>query len=226
MSSIFESVVAQNRARASFGGLREPAGNEVSEKAFFESVSDKALLEAADKADNQVMRAYAMALAIEFVNDGDDTADALDAYAQGMADADEDGEIGEPEQEDYEESLSLLGDALVALGVPAKIAASAMEGDDAAAAKAYAIAVEMIDSEDFDEDETISNFSVRETLIAEATKKVIRGGEVKLIKKRLVKKKMSSAQRQGLKKARMKSHSSGAKRARAKSMKIRKSRGM
>ncbi len=221
----FAQMGGQASRRTNFNSLLESKkpGQEITEKAFFESAGDDLMLEAIDKAGNQSMRADAMAVVLAFLEDGDDSAEALDLYAQALADSDEDGEIGDPEQEDYELFLTLMAEALAALGVPSKIAVAAMEGDDAAA-KAYTAASDFV--EDADEDDLIAEFSVREAMILEATKKVIRNGKVKTIKKPVHKKKMSSAQKQSLKKAQRKSHTASAKKARSKSMKARKSRGM
>ncbi|MGL4349442.1 MAG: hypothetical protein ACRDC7_00910 [Aeromonas veronii] len=229
MTSKFESVVGLQGPQVSFNRLLEGKKDgqpEITEKAFFESVGDDSIMESIDKAGNQAMRADAMAVVLAFVEDGDDSAEALDLYAQALADSDEDGEIGDPEQEDYELFLTLMAEALTALGVPAKIAMSAMEGDDAAASKAYTAASDFVEASEVDEDTLIAEFSVREAMIMEATKKVIRDGKVKVIKKPVHKKKMSSAQKQALKKAQRKAHTASAKKARAKSMKARRSRGM
>lgn len=229
MTSKFEQIGMGRGSHTNFAPLLEsakkPAG-EISEVAFFESVSEDDMMEAIDKAGQQAMRADAMAVVLAFVDDGDDSAESLDLYAQALADSDEDGDIGDPEQEEYELYLTLMAEALVALGVPPKVAMSAMEGDDAAAAKAFTAASDFVSASEVDEDTLISEFSVREAMIMEATKKVIRDGKVKMIKKPVHKKKMSSAQKQALKKAQRKAHTASAKRARAKSMKARRSRGM
>lgn len=228
IKTTFEQLGGRTSQRTNFTSLLESKkpGQEITEKAFFESAGDDLMLEAIDKAGNQSMRADAMAVVLAWIDDGDDSAEALDLYAQALADSDEDGEIGDPEQEDYELNLTLMAEALAALGVPTKIAVSAMEGDDAAAAKAYTAASDFVESSEADEDDLIAEFSVREAMILEATKKVIRDGKVKTIKKPVHKKKMSSAQKQSLKKAQRKAHTASAKKARAKSMKARKSRGM
>lgn len=205
---------------------KEPQEQSITESAFFESVNEEAVSDAIDKAANQSARADAMAVVLAYVDDGDDSAEALDAYAQALADSDEDGDIGEPEQEDYETNLTLMAEALVALGVPAAVAMDAMGGDDAAAAKAFTVASDFVEKSDASEDDLIAEFSVREAMMMEATMRVIRDGKVRMIRKPLKKKRLSSAQKAGLKKARMKAHSGAAKRARAKSMKLRKSRGM
>ncbi|GAL07944.1 baseplate or tail tube [Photobacterium aphoticum] len=72
----------------------------------------------------------------------------------------------------------------------------------------------------------IAEFGVRETLMNEAIKKVVRDGKVVTINTNKRKRKMTAAQKAALKKARLKAHSSSAKAARKKAMKTRHSRGM
>jgi len=76
-----------------------------------------------------------------------------------------------------------------------------------------------------DQDQFIANYSVRENMMLEAVRKVVRDGKVKYIKKPLRKRRMSSAQKAALKKARRKANTGAAKRARRKSMGIRKKVG-
>ena len=198
---------------------------EVTETAFFESITEDKMLEAVQGAANQSARADAMAMLLAWIDDGDDSADALDAYAQALADVDEDGEIGEgDEQKAYEVSLTLMAEALVALGVSPKVAMGAMKGEETDAVKAFTSASDFIS--EADEDELIAEFAVRETMMLEAVKKVIRDGKVTYIKKPLKKRRMSPAQKAALKKARSKSNTAAAKAARKKSMRARSSRGM
>lgn len=204
----------------------EPSGpEEITEKAFFESADDKAMLEAVQGPAEQGARADAMAMILAWLDDGDDSADSLDAYAQALADVDEDGDIsGDEEQALYEGSLTTMAEALAALAVPAKVAMGAMDGSDEDAAKAFNAAADFIANAD--EDELIADFSVREAMMLEAMQKVIRDGKVKMIRKPLRKKRLSAAQKAALRKARAKSHNAAARAARKKSMRVRKSRGM
>lgn len=223
--------IAQGDKNQMFGALLgtkdKPAQEGVSETAFFESVAtDEMLNEAAAGVANTTARADAMAVVLAWYDDGDDAAEGLDAYAQALADSDEDGEIGEPEEEEYHQFLTLMADAMVFLGVPAKTATDAMKGDDAAAAKAMQEIETRMNGDDADEDDLIVAYSTREAVMNEAKVKVVRGGKVKFIQKPLRKKIMSAAQKAALRKARRKAHTGAAKVARRKSMKARKSRGM
>lgn len=214
------------QALAMFDGVQQPDAGTQTEKAFFDSVSDEQMLDAVSNAAVQGARADAMAMVIEWVADGDDSAIGLDAYAQALADVDEDGEVsGDDEQEAYEQSLTLMAEALVSLGASVQVATDAMGGDDAAAAKAFVAAGDALDG-DVDADSLIAKFAVRESMMMDAVVKVIRDGKVKLIRKPLRKKRLSPAQRAALKKARMKANTAAARTARKKSMRMRKSRGM
>lgn len=211
---------------AMLDGVKKPDPGSVTEKAFFDSVTDKQMLDAVANVALQSARADAMAMVIEWVADGDDTAEGLDIYAQALADVDEDGEVsGDEEQAAYEQALTLMAEALVSLGVSVQVATDAMGGDDGAAAKAFVAAGDALDG-DVDADDLISAFSVRESMMMDAVVKVIRDGKLKLIRKPLRKKRLSAAQRAALKKARMKANTAAARTARKKSMRMRKSRGM
>ncbi|WP_147822900.1 hypothetical protein [Aeromonas hydrophila] len=211
---------------AMLDGVKQPDPGSMTEKAFFDGVTDKQMLDAVANVALQSARADAMAMVIEWVADGDDTAEGLDIYAQALADVDEDGEVsGDEEQAAYEQALTLMAEALVSLGVSVQVATDAMGGDDGAAAKAFVAAGDALDG-DVDADDLISAFSVRESMMMDAVVKVIRDGKLKLIRKPLRKKRLSAAQRAALKKARMKANTAAARTARKKSMRMRKSRGM
>lgn len=192
----------------------------LSEKLMFESVDEELVLESISKTADVSLRSNAMAAVIAFAEEGMNTAEELDLMAVGMADLDEDGEVSEPEQEDYEESLNAMADALEHLGLEASVIEKSFEDDDAAEEVALHVANYLDDLDD--QDQYIANYSVRENMMLEAVKKVVRDGKVKYIKKPLRKRRMSAAQKAALKKARRKSNTGAAKRARRKSMKLRK----
>lgn len=211
---------------AMFDGAKPVEPGSQTEKAFFDGVTDQQMLDAVSSAASQAARADAMAMVIEWVADGDDSAEGLDIYAQALADVDEDGEVsGDDEQAVYEQALTLMAEAMVSMGVSAQVATDAMGGDDAAAAKAF-VAIGDALSEDVDPDDVISAFSVREAMMMDAVVKVVRDGQIKMIRKPLRKKRLSPAQRAALKKARAKANTAAARTARKKSLRIRRSRGM
>ncbi|WCH25164.1 hypothetical protein [Aeromonas salmonicida] len=212
-------------AVAMFDGVKAADPASMTEKAFFDSVTDQQMLDAVAGAAVQAARADAMAMVIEWVADGDDSAEGLDIYAQALADVDEDGEVtGDEEQGAYEQALTLMAEALATLGVPTQVAIDAMGGDDSAAAKAFVAAGDALG--DVDADDTISAFAVRESMMMDAVVKVVRDGKLKLIRRPLRKKRLSAAQRAALKKARAKANTAASRTARRKSMRIRKSRGL
>jgi hypothetical protein len=213
-------------AVAMLDGVKNKDPASMTEQAFFDSVTDEQMLDAVAGAAMQAARADAMAMVVEWVADGDDSAEGLDVYAQALADVDEDGEVtGDEEQEAYEQALTLMADALVSLGVPVQVATDAMGGDDSAAAKAFVTAGDFLGG-DVNVDEMIAEFAVRESMMMDAMVRVVRDGKVKLIRKPLRKKRLSAAQRAALKKARAKANTASARAARRKSMRIRSGRGM
>lgn len=234
MTNKFSQIYQQRNANPFSGmvalqsaGANQSQEQQVSERAFFESVSADQTDDAIGNAGIQAARADSMAMILEWLADGDDTAEALDIYAQGLGDVDMDGEVaGDEEEAIYQDSLTLMAEALVYLGVPASTASSAMEGDDAAAAKAFVTAGDAVENSSDDEDTIINKFAVRETMMLEATVKVVRDGQLKTIRRPLRRKRLSAAQRAALKKARTKAHSASARAARRKSLRIRKSRGL
>lgn len=193
----------------------------LAEKLMFESMDEALINESISKTADMPMRSNAMAAVMAFAEEGMNTAEELDLMAVGMADVDEDGEVSEAEQEDYEESLNAMADALEHVGLSGEVIGKAFDGDDEAAEEVALHVADYIDGLE-DQDQYIANYSVRENMMLEAVRKVVRDGKVKYIKKPLRKRRMSSAQKSALKKARRKSNTGAAKRARRKSMSIRK----
>lgn len=193
----------------------------LSEKLMFESVSDELITEAISSSAEIQIRSNAMAAVFTFADEGMNTAEELDAMAVGLADVDEDGDNSDQEQDDYEEALNALSDALEHIGVSPETIEKALSDDDAAAEE-VALHIANFADELEDEDTFIASYSVREKLMMEAVRKVVRDGKVKWIKKPLRKRRMSAAQRAALKKARRKANTGAARRARKKSMRIRK----
>lgn len=193
----------------------------ISEKMLFESLDENLLTEAVSAGAEITLRSNAMASILAFADEGMTTADELDAFAVGIADADDDGEVTDPEQEDYEEALNAIADALEHVGVEPELIEKAL-GDDDDAAEQVAMHIANYADELDDEDQFIANYSVREKIMTEALRKVVRDGKVKWIKKPLRKRRMSAAQKAALRKARRKANTGAAKRARRKSMNLRK----
>ena len=214
LTNELEEVTEQHFFESLVAGDEEGEGEELDP--YFEAVSKQAAT---------VSRADAMAGVIEWLEGTDPSADSFEAMAQGLADLDDDeGDMSKSEQAEFDATLTTMAQALVFLGVSAEMASSVADDDDDAAEKAFKTATDAKSGKD--DSELIADFSVRESMMLEAVKKVIRDGKVVKIKKRTTKKRQSPAQKQALKKARMKAHSSSAKASRRKSLKKRKSTSM
>jgi len=194
------------------------------------------VLDAAIEAHTEVnARADAMAVTLDWLDGEDRTADSLADYVEIALFDDSDDSIFDDDSDqesaidddDYSEMYGFVGQSLIELGgKPESVEAFINDDDeDAGYAVADQIALKLEEANDTDTD-IISRFSLGGAIYDDAKKRVIRGGEVKFIKKRKRKKRLSGAQRAALKKARMKSHKGNAKKSRRKSMKKRKARGL
>lgn len=179
----------------------------------------------ADLAEGQV-RADAMGIALIFVADGDYSADYLQAMLTGFVDEDENEELSEEEAAHYEMLAASLVDAFVSLGASKDNAQAAVNGDNAAAERLGDFLAGRMEDNPKSDDEIVSRFAVEGGMVLEATKRVVRDGVLMTIKVPTRKKRLTPAQRAALKKARMKANTAAAKAARAKSMRMRKQRGL
>lgn len=202
---------------------------DLTEDAIFASVGDDALLASvSDLADKQT-RSLAAAIAVEFSTGEDNTYSNLESLVIGaVADPEdeEESDLDEEEHKDFNELLSVVADALIKFsGKEIKLVQKAFddEDDDLLESIASAVAEKMKGESD---DEMIADYAVREEILLSAVKKVIRGGQVKLVKTNRKKKRMSPAQKAALKKAQKKSHNSASRAKRKKSNRVRKQRGM
>jgi hypothetical protein len=186
---------------------------------------------AEDFAAKQLM-SHGMSVVLGWVSAGDFSFDALDMYIQGVADLDGDGEVqeGGDEESYYNEMFSAVADAMCEIGADESDVAKFIgdEDDDTGLIIGTTLS-DKIGAMESSDDDIISNhvLGLGVEPIMESMVKRIRGGVVTWGKKKLRRRtQMSSAQRTGLKKARLKAHSAIATRNRTHSMKIRKSRGM
>ena len=203
--------------------------NTIEENLLLSSMDEDIVLAALSELSDKQHRSLAASIAIEFSRSDDNSYSALESIVIGSIDDDEDGgeaELTEEEQEEFNLILSLVGDALVAFsGKDIKLVQKALEKEDDELLDSIASGVvEKIKSESTSE--LVADFSVKEKLLLSSTKKVIRNGELKLIKTNRKKRKMSAAQKQALKKARKKSHSAAARAKRKKSNRKRAQRGL
>lgn len=240
MSKLFESLAAQNRddhalsvaiyttgnpVVAPSTPVKEPAGAVVDPVIVGDDGQDY-LFEAVAQSAVTNYRAAGMAGVISWAEVGEPTADDFDLTAMGLADVNEDGDVTPEEEDGYNEILFAMTQALDSLGVTSDAVQKMLDGDDTAAAKVYAELTDALDKTDKSTDELVADFSVAKDAMTEAKAKVIRDGKVKWIRRPLRKKRLSSAQRAALKKARMKAHTAAARISRARSMKKRQQAGL
>jgi hypothetical protein len=174
-------------------------------------------------------RLQAASVVLEWIRNGDGSFSEFEELAIGLADLDSDGEIEDGEENHFNDVLGLMADALVALGASESDVTAFVdeESDDKGEELSFSLSEKLPNSTDEDaNEELVTNFMSGGELMLAAVRKVIRNGKVKLVKKRVKKRRISSAQRAGLKKARRSANKSGAKLNRKKSMRLRKSRGM
>ncbi len=196
---------------------------EISEEAFFESVDEELFLESIEKAAEQDYRSNAAAAVIQWIADGDAEYDALDAIIHGLASDDDVEELDDDEYEDYSAITDYVGEFVEQYGAPVESIQLMSEDDDAAEVVFNAVQEALKGKST---DEAVADFAVRGSLMLEAVKKVIRNGQVKLIKVKRKKRRLNAAQKAALKKARRKANTAKAKAKRAKAMRQRKSRGL
>ena len=177
------------------------------------------------------------------LGDNETYSQRLDALIMGFCDMDGNGEIGDDENDMYQMMWGLVGDYMQAKGASFDdVEAIANKGDDAAASRVMELIAESLPDGDgaeiedintwtFDEESTGSIFdSCKNETAMDATYKkqvVIRGG--KKVRKNVRVSgtvHLSGAQKAGIKKAQMKSHSAGAQMKRMKSMKVRAKFGL
>jgi hypothetical protein len=194
------------------------------EESIFEAASQDAGAFA-----GQQQRAAAMATVLTWLDEKDFSFDAINALVIGMVDLDGDDEIGDDEEQDYNEFLACVGTALTKLGAsPENVTSFLDDEEDDQGGKLGKFLGKKLDGVSVDDNQLVTRYATAtgSESIFESTTKVVRNGQIVLKKKRVKKYRMSAAQRQALKKARRKSHSAAAKRNRAKSMRMRKKRGL
>ena len=185
------------------------------------------ILEAANRSAMQNALSDAADAVFAWADSGDLTFDSLDGFVQAIAGIsdDDDAEVTEEQDDAYNEAWANVADFLAACGVDDDLIEALADDEDDDAAADVGSAIAGLDSDDRDELEAA--FVVAGTsdeMLTEAFKKVVRNGEIKLIRKRLRKKRLTAAQKSALKKARRKAQTGAAKLARKKSMKLRRKR--
>ncbi|AFT97421.1 hypothetical protein AMBAS45_20006 (plasmid) [Alteromonas macleodii str. 'Balearic Sea AD45'] len=191
------------------------------------TIPEQILDDASNDLGEKQIRANAMAAALTWLEDNDASYSNFEAIVAGLADLDEDGEVTEPEEDLFNEILTMGADSLVELGANAANVQGFIDDEsEEAGEKLHTYLNDKLADNEKSDDELITEYAVKAKLVLDATQRVVRNGKVKVIKKPLKKKRLSSAQKAALKKARRKANNSGARRKRAKSMKSRRQRNM
>ena len=158
------------------------------------------------------------------LDDGETLADRLISYFVGIADEDADGELSEDDQAVIEQAMESAGDYMESLGVDASDIDSLLNDRDEDAAERVQDLLKsaFADMDSAEGDERIDG----DTVAFDATykkKRVVRGGKMTWVKKRVSGNvRLSAKQKLGLKKTRRKANSTAARHKRMKSMRLRK----
>ncbi len=184
------------------------------------------ILEAANRSAMQNALSDAADAVFARADSGDLTFDSLDGFVQAIAGIsdDDDSEVTEEQDDAYNEAWANVADFLAACGVDDDLIEALADDEDDDAAADVGASIAGLDSDDRDELEAA--FVVAGTsdeMLTEAFKKVVRNGEIKLIRKRL-RKTSDCGSKIGAEKARRKAQTGAAKLARKKSMKLRRKR--
>lgn len=231
--------------RAIFGSGCFESGDkstpENDDKAMLESAEQKtqakpkedietAMMEAVESRAQGDMRSLAASMLAGWIEDGDPEADSFDALAitmAGLADIDEDTDFTDEQVDAYNDALAALADAAVALGADQDDVTEMIDDEDDSAAERVYDALSESDTDMMETAIAIYTVAGGDSAMLEAVrKKVVRDGKVTIIRKRPRPRRMTSLQKQALKKARRKAHTSVANINRKKSMRIRKKRGL
>tara|TARA_Y100000588_G_scaffold99838_1_gene108498 strand:+ start:24307 stop:24969 length:663 start_codon:yes stop_codon:yes gene_type:complete len=200
------------------------AEEDLTETAFFESVDDNMMLESIERMAVTQDRMAAASACVQWANGGDATADTLDALLYGSAGGVDDEELSDSQMAMYESLQNHASEFILSIsGIQEDKLLDFGEDEEAVNHIFESLEAGL---ENVDSDEAVAEFAVRESMMLEAKKKVIRDGKVTFINTKKRKRRMSAAQKAALKKARAKSRTGASKAARKKSMRQRKSRGM
>lgn len=169
----------------------------------------------------------AMAVALQWIEDGEYTYDALDNLVYGMTIDDPEADEPEPNEEAYVEMLNGVADAMIELGASKDGVISFLQDEDDEAGEIIGNRLSSVmDSASEDDYTLITRFAVG-GMVLDGMEKVVRDGEITWIRKKPKKKRiMSAEQKAALRKAQAKSHNGASKAKRKKAMRMRKSAGL
>lgn len=204
---------------------KDEHGAEQTETAFFESVSEDSMLESIQKFATVNERMSAGSACVQWAQGGESSFDTLDAMLYGMAGGQDGEDLTDGQAAMYESLQAHASEFLTTVGGAKSHQLTEMqEGDEEVTDAIFESLSSALDN--VDSDEAIAEFAVRESMMMEAKKKVIRDGKVTYINTKKRKRRMSAAQKAALKKARAKAHTGAAKAARKKANRMRSSRGL
>lgn len=210
--------------------LESNKGKDESKKEKGKKALSDAIFEAVSKRSRQDERSVAASFLIDWARSSSPTSEDIDGIAMvmaGISDDEEEDEITDAQTDEYNRVLSVLADAAVSLGADQDSVTQMIDEDDDDAALSVADAISAANEDD---DEAIAIYGVSgdsdDDAMLEANKKVVRNGEVKLIRKRPRPKRITALQRASIKKAQRKSHTASANISRRRSLKVRKKRGL
>lgn len=209
-------------------GKGEGKGNKGDDSNKGKKVLTDAILEAVQQMGMSNERSTCAAAVIDWAQSSSPDADSFDGLAlalAGIEDDESDDDITDEQVDEYNRVLACLADCAVSFGAD-QADVSAMlddDSDDAAINVADAITA---NNDDEDQNIAVYGVSGNDDAMLEANIKVVRAGQIVFKKKRPRPKRITSAQKAALKKARTKAHTASAKIARRKSMKIRMKRGL
>ena len=172
-------------------------------------------------------KADAMAVALQWIEDGDYTYDALDNLVYGMAIDDPEADEPEVDEDAYAEMLNGVAGALAELGASKDGIMSFLQDEDDEAGDIIGSKLSVVMDSVTDDDFSLISRYAAGGMILDAMQKVVRDGEVTWIQKKPKRKRiMSAAQKAALKKVRMKANTASAKAKRKKAARVRKSAGL
>lgn len=185
-------------------------------------------------------RSGAMASALQWLEGGDSDEnpdyESLECLAESAClgdvvfdDLNDDDDNPPPElsDEEFSETMHLIGDSLIELGGKPESVEALINTEDDEAAKAVVDQIETVfDSLEETDAEIISRYAVGGVIFDDAMKKVIRDNKPVFVKKKRRKKPRTAAQKAAMKAARRKAHTGAAKKKRKKSNNTREKRGM
>ncbi|HFF6542500.1 TPA: hypothetical protein ACGD7D_004602 [Escherichia coli] len=145
------------------------------------------ILEAANRSAMQNALSDAADAVFAWADSGDLTFDSLDGFVQAIAGIsdDDDSEVTEEQDDAYNEAWANVADFLAACGVDDDLIEALADDEDDDAAVDVGASIAGLDSDDRDELEAA--FVVAGTsdeMLTESFKKVVRNGEIKLIRKK------------------------------------------